>query len=85
MTYTEMFDLISNPWVNVNDIKKIASCGRDSATRIRDDIILEIRKSGKNLPISKSKIVPTEYVIRYLNLDIEQISLMAQKEQKLKL
>lgn len=85
MNYNQLFSILSKPWANVNDIKVIACCGRDNATRIRNEIILEIKKSGKYLPISKSKIVPMEYVIKYLNLDIEYIALMAKKEQQLNL
>lgn len=85
MNYNQLFSILSKPWANVNDIKVIACCDRDNATRIRNEIILEIKKSGKYLPISKSKIVPMEYVIKYLNLDIEYIALMAKKEQQLKL
>lgn len=77
MTNNELFILLSKPWANVSDIRKIAQCGRDNATLIRDNIILDIRKNGQHVPISKTKIVPMEYVIRYLNLDIEHISLMA--------
>ncbi len=84
MTYTELFETISKPWANVNDIKLIASCGRDEATHIRNIITLEIKESGKHLPTSKEKIVPMEYVIKYLGLDIEHITAMAQKEKKVK-
>ena len=85
MTYTEMFDVLSKPWASVNDIKFIASCGRDEATNIRNWISKEIKESGKHLPTSKEKIIPMEYVVKYLGLDIEHITEMAQKEKKVKL
>ena len=84
MTYTELFTILSKPWISVSDIKIIASCGRDEATHIRNTITLEIKESGKHLPTSKEKIVPMEYVIKYLGLDIEHITAMAQKEKKVK-
>lgn len=84
MTYVELFNMLSKPWASVNDIKFIASCGRDEATHIRNNITLEIKESGKHLPTSKEKIVPMEYVIKYLGLDIEHITEMAQKEKKIK-
>jgi hypothetical protein len=84
MTYTKLFSIISKPWANVNDIKNIASCGRDKASLIRDSIINDIIKSGYHLPIAKEKIVPMEYVIRYLNLNIEYITSMAQNEKLFK-
>ena len=81
MNYTELFRILSKQWANVNDIKKIASCGRDNASKIRDSIIVNIRKNGYNLPISRKKIVPMSYVVKYLNLDINYIALMAEKEK----
>ena len=84
MTYAELFNMLSNPWASVNDIKDIASCGRDKATLIRNFISKEIKESGKHLPTSKEKIVPMEYVIQYLGLDIDHITEMAQKEKKVK-
>lgn len=81
MTYVELFRILSKPWANVNDIKKIGSCGRDNASCIRDTIILNIKKNGLNLPNSKVKIVPMSYVIEYFNLDIDYISKMAKTEK----
>lgn len=84
MTSIELFNLISKPWASVNDIKKIASCGRDNAILIRDFISKEIIKSGKYLPKAKEKIIPMKSVIEYLNLDVEYISEMAKKENELR-
>lgn len=78
MNYTEMFSVLSKPWASVNDIKLIASCGRDKAIAIRNFITKEIKDSGKHLPISKTKIVPTNLVIE---LNIEYITEMARKEK----
>ena len=84
MNYIELFGLLSKPWASVNDIKSIASCGRDEATHIRNSITLEIKGNGKHLPTSKEKIVPMDYVVKYLGLDIEHITEMAQKEKLVK-
>lgn len=83
MTYVEMFNLLSKPWASVNDIRIIAFCGRDEATNIRNKIAKEIKDNGKHLPIAKEKIVPMEYVINYLGLDIEHITQMAKKEKNI--
>lgn len=85
MTNIEIFSIISKSWANVNDIKILASCGRDKASQIRDNIIDNINSSGKFLPISKKKIVPMSSVIDYLNLDINYILSMAEKEKQLNL
>ena len=85
MTSEELFSIVSKQWANVNDIKILASCGRDKASQIRDNIIDNIRKNNKFLPISKKKIVPMSNVIEYLNLDVNYILLMAENERKLNL
>ncbi len=81
MTSVELFQLISKPWATVRDIKKIASCGRDNATLIRNEIEKEISKKGKKLPVCKEKVVPMTYVIDYLGLNISHIAFMAQQEK----
>lgn len=83
MTSKEIFSIISKQWANVNDIKILASCGRDKASKIRNDIITDITNKGKYLPISKSKIVPMSSVIDYLNLDLKYIYLMTENEKRL--
>lgn len=80
MSYRDLFNLISKQWADVNDIKKIGQCGRDHATKIRNIIEEEIIKSGKNLPRSKPIVVPMRKIIDYFELDIEYITLMAEKE-----
>lgn len=83
MTYVELFSIMSKPWANVNDIKSIAYCGRDEATYIRNNITKEIKESGKHIPTTKEKIVPMEYVIKYLGLNIDHITDMARKEKSI--
>lgn len=83
MSYLELFNVLSKQWANVNDIKIIGSCGRDKATEVRNSIATTILKNGYNLPISKTKFVPMEYVIDYFNLNLDYIYNMAEKEKKL--
>ena len=80
----ELISILSKQWANANDIQKIASCGRDNAILIRNKISKQILDSGKNLPTSRKKIVPMKSVIDYLNLNIDYICLMAEKELKIK-
>jgi hypothetical protein len=84
MTNIELFEILSKTWANVNDIKLIASCGRDGASFIRDCIMSEIMKNGSRLPTAKKKIVPMESVIKFLDLNIDYIASMAQKEKLIK-
>ncbi len=83
MTSIEMTKILSKPWASVTDIRKIANCGRDKASIIRDDICNDILTNGKKLPICKQKIVPMDKVIDYLNINVEYIYSMAKKEKTL--
>lgn len=85
MTSIDLINIFSKQWANINDIKKIANCGRDKAIDIRNTITEDIKKEGKILPISKEKIVPMERVIDYLNINIDYIYNMAKKEKQLQL
>jgi len=81
MSSIEMMSILSKQWATASDIQLIANCGRDKAIVIRNNIISNIKKEGKNLPIAKKKIVPMEKVIEYLSLNIEHIYSMAKKEK----
>lgn len=83
MSSIELMNIFSKQWANVNDIKKIASCGRDNAILIRNNIIKDIENKGYKLPISKEKLVPMEYVINYLNINVDYIYSMAKKEKNI--
>lgn len=84
MSSLEMISILSKQWASVNDIKKLAHCGRDKASLIRDSICNDIIKEGKLLPICKEKIVPMQRVVEYLNINIDYIYSMAKKEKNLK-
>lgn len=83
MTYNELFKIISKPWLDIKDIKLIAEYGRDKANIIINDIINDIKEKGNKIPKIKRKIVPTEYVIQYLNINVDFVSNMALKEKKI--
>ena len=83
MSYQELFNIISTPWVSVKEIQAIAQCGRDAAIKIRNEIEKEIIKAGKKLYRGKTIVVPTQKVLEYLQLDIDFITEMAEREQKL--
>lgn len=82
MSNIEIVNVLSKPWADVHDIMKLSFCGRDKASYIRDDIREKILNSGKLLPICKTKYVPMNSVIEYLNLNIDYIYSMAQKEKQ---
>jgi len=71
MNNEELLKIISKPWASVSDIKLIAGCGRDNATKIRDTIIRNIKDSGGFLLYSKQIIVPMQMVVELLGIDID--------------
>ena len=85
MSYRELLEVISTPWASVYDIMKIANCGRDAATQIRNEIENNIKKEGKKLPVSRKIIVPMRKLLEYLQLDIDYIIQMAEIEKRLQI
>lgn len=79
MSYKKLSEVISKPWVDTDDIMVIACCGKSSATKIREEIEQKIIESGKRLPLSSRKYVPTKLLLEYLGLDIDYIFSMAER------
>lgn len=79
MNYVEMRALISKVWLDVDDIMRLAQCGKHSATNIRNEIEDQIVASGKKVPTGARKCVPTKMVLDYLGLDIDYICTMAER------
>lgn len=83
MTSLEMISILSKPWLNVKDIQKIAQCGRDKASYIRDIIINNLTKDKFLLPCGQTKYIPTNSLVDYLNINVDYIYNMASKEKNL--
>lgn len=83
MSYLELYKIISKPWASIEEIRKIANCGRDSAIKIRNNIENEINKSGRILSTGKTIVVPMKNVVDYLGLDLNYIIEMASTELNL--
>lgn len=79
MDYKEMSKLIEKPWIDVNGIMQIAQCGKYSATRIRSELEEQIVASGKKIPSSCRKRVPTKLLLDYLGLNEDYIYSMASR------
>ena len=83
MDYLNLYKLIQKPWIDTNGIMLLAQCGKYSATKIRVDIENKILDSGKKLPLSSRKNVPTKMVLDYLGFDEDYIYSMASKENRM--
>ena len=73
MSYKEIINVIQKPWVDVERIMQVAQCGKYSATRIRTEIEEQIIASGKKIPSSCRKRVPTKLLLDYLGLNEDYI------------
>lgn len=84
MNYTELYKIISKPWINTKEIQDICQCGEKKAKKIRIIIENEVVDSGKSLPFSKVKVIPTPLLLKYLNISESYVYEMAKKEKNLK-
>ena len=83
VSYTELYKIISKPWITTQEIQLICQCGEKKVAKIRKEIEEEVINSGKNLPNSIFKVVPTPLVLKYLNISENYVYEMAKKEQSL--
>ena len=79
MNYKEMLEIISKVWINSSDIMRLCNCGRNTANKIRHDVAKIITDSGKVIPPSVVKYVPTKLVLEYIGLDEDYIFKMASR------
>ncbi len=73
MSNSDLLKIISKPWLDINDIKLIADCGDSSARKLIEEIETRVTESGRKLPPSKRKLVPTKLVLDYLCVDINYV------------
>lgn len=75
--------LIDKVWLNTEDIQKLCSCSRNSAMTIRREVEEKVKESGKRLPDSKHKVVPTLLVLDYLGIDVDSVLHLISKKELL--
>ncbi len=73
MDYNFVYTLIDKVWLNTDDIQKLCNCSRNSAMAIRREVEKIVRESGKRLPDSRYKVVPTLLVLDYLGIDVDTV------------
>ena len=83
LNYTDMYNIISKPWVNTEEIKKICLCGNKKAMAIRKEVEKIVKEKGKHLPDASQKIIPTPVLLEYIGMDIEYVYNMALKEKEI--
>ena len=72
MNYNYVCSLIDKVWMDTEDIKKLCNCGRDTAIDIRREVEEQVKKSGKRIPNSKCKVIPSLLTLEYLGIDVDK-------------
>lgn len=63
MNAKEALNLISKQWCDLNDLRKLTGLGKNSATKLKNEIRIDLENKGYLLP---SKLLPMNEVVSYL-------------------
>lgn len=76
MTAKETLDLISKQWCDLNDLRKLTDLGKNSASKLKSEIRINLLNKGYQLP---SKLLPMNEVVNYLKININYLQKMAKE------
>ena len=82
MNYVEVYELLSKPFITIDEIASILGCSRNSVTAIVKQVEKEIKQDGLLLPPSRKKLLPTEKVTKVIGIDYETVYQRASKTLK---
>ncbi len=77
MKASETLELLSKQWCTLDDLMKITSLGRNSALKVRKEIITDLTDKGYKLPCH---LIPMCKVVNKLKIDIPYLKSMVNKE-----
>ncbi len=77
MKASETLELLSKQWCTLDDLMKITSLGRNSALKVRKEIITDLTDKGYKLPCH---LIPMCEVVNKLKIDIPYLKSMVNKE-----
>lgn len=80
-TYTakEVLEVLTKSWCNIYDLMIITSSGETKAFRLKKEILTKMKEDGYY--IFDEKKLPTDYVIKYLNINIKGLKEIADIEK----
>ena len=78
MTAVETLELLSKQWCTLQDLIKLTSIGRNSALKIRKEIITDLTNQGYKLPYN---LIPMCEVVNKLNINVPYLKDMAEPEK----
>ena len=81
MTAIETLELLSKQWCTLQDLMKLTSFGRNSALKIRKEIITDLTDQGYKLPCN---LIPICVVVNKLNINVPYLKDMAELEKQMK-
>ena len=79
MSANETLELLSKQWCTLQDLMKLTSLGRNSALKIRKEIITDLTDQGYKLPCN---LIPMCEVVNKLNININYLQNMVRMEVK---
>lgn len=79
MSANETLELLSKQWCSLQDLMKLTSLGRNSALKIRKEIITDLEDKGYKLPCG---LIPMCEVVNKLNININYLQNMVRMEVK---
>ncbi len=77
-TAKDILEILNKQWLSANDIKMVASVGKNKADEIRKEIQQELKEKKYFYP---SYMVPSEFVVKKLGLNINYLRKMAKEEK----
>lgn len=79
MSANETLELLSKQWCSLQDLMKLTNLGRNSALKIRKEIITDLEDKGYKLPCG---LIPMCEVVNKLNININYLQNMVRTELK---
>ncbi len=79
MSASQTLKLLSKQWCSLQDLMKLTNLGRNSALKIRKEIITDLEDKGYKLPCG---LIPMCEVVNKLNIDINYLQNMGRMELK---
>lgn len=79
MSANETLELLSKQWCSLQDLMKLTNLGRNSALKIRKEIITDLEDKGYKLPCG---LIPMCEVVNKLNININYLQNMVRLEIK---
>lgn len=79
MSANDTLELLAKQWCTLNDLMKLTNLGRNSALKIRKEIINDLENKGYKLPCG---LIPMNEVVNKLNININYLQNITRMDLK---